>query len=148
MRLSWGQTVAGGLTLAVVAGLMLLPGRLLGPDRPVSVAVPKAQNVLPAVQAAPPLVIPRLRPPRAKAPALGAPQRLTYVARPRTVAHVSPARKLLATHRSAVISRLAPTAPLVKAHVLAAITPPRHLAQAKTSTAKTIAALAAGLSKK
>jgi hypothetical protein len=136
--------------MAVLAGLMLLPGRLLGPDRPVPVAVPKAQNVLPAVQAAPPLAIRHRhrRPPQAKAPARAAVQRLTHVAGPRTVARVSPARKLLATHRSAVISRLAPTAPLVKARVLAAVTAPRHLAQPKTSTAKTIAALAAGLSRK
>jgi hypothetical protein len=61
---------------------------------------------------------------------------------------VSPARKLLKAHRSAVIQKLAPTAPLVRARVLAAITVPRHVATPASSTAKTIAALAASLSKK
>lgn len=32
MRISWAQMAAGALTLAVVAGLLLLPGRLLGPS--------------------------------------------------------------------------------------------------------------------
>ena len=150
MRFSWAQTVAGGLTLAVVAGLLLLPGRLLGPDRPAQLAVPAVQSHLPAVQAVPPLVIRHRRPAPSHTPApAAAPQRLTYVAQPRaTVVHVSPARTMLATHRSAVIRQLAPTAPLVKARVLAAATAPRPLAQPKSSTAKTIAALAAGLSKK
>jgi hypothetical protein len=140
------------LTLAVVAGLLLLPGRLLGPDRPVRVAVPSAaQRELPAVQAAPPLVIRHRPTPQSKnpasAPTLATAQRFTYVARPRTVVRVSPARRLLATHRSAVISKLAPTAPLVRARVLAAASTPRHVAHRASSTAKTIAALAASLSK-
>jgi hypothetical protein len=64
--------------------------------------------------------------------------------------HVSPARKLLEAHRSAVIQKLAPTAPLVRARALAAAVPvvPRHVTKPAPSTAKTIAALAAGLSKK
>jgi hypothetical protein len=157
MRLSWAQVVAGFLTCAVVAGLLLLPGRILRADQPVSVAVPPAQ-VAHSVEAAPPLAIRHLHPARPKAQAaapvsFAAPLRPTFVPRPHTVVRVSPARKLLATHRAAVISKLAPTAPLVRARVLAAATPVRHLAQpktspVKTSSAKTIAALAAGLSKK
>jgi hypothetical protein len=149
MRLSWGQTVAGGLTLAVVAGLLLLPSRLLGPDRPIELGVPAAQGAVSSVQAAPPLAIPHLRPARSKtfAASTRAP-RLTYVARPPTVVHTSPARQLLKTHRSAVISKLAPTAPLVRARVLAAVSVQRHTVKPASSTAKTIAALAASLGKK
>jgi hypothetical protein len=61
---------------------------------------------------------------------------------------------MLKTHRSAVISKLAPTAPLVRARVLAAVSVRRPAVKPKpkpkpaTSTAKTIAALAASLSKK
>jgi hypothetical protein len=149
MRLSWGQTVAGGLTLAVVAGLLLLPSRLLGPDRPVELAVPAAQGAVSSVQAAPPLAIPHLRPDRPKASTTSTPAaRLAYVARPRTVVAVSPARKLLKAHRSAVISKLAPTAPLVRARVLAAVSVQPQSVKPATSTAKTIAALAASLRKK
>jgi hypothetical protein len=61
---------------------------------------------------------------------------------------VTPARKLLQSHRSAVIQQLAPTAPLVRARVLAAVTVPRHVATPAASTARTIAGLAASLSKK
>jgi hypothetical protein len=149
MRLSWGQTVAGGLTLAVVAGLLLLPSHLLGPDRPVDLAVPAAQSAVSSVQAAPPLAIPHLRTPRSKTSAvLTPPSRLTYVARSRVVVHTTRARKMLQAHRSAVISKLAPTAPLVQARVLAAISVQRHTAKPVSSTAKTIAALAASLGKK
>jgi hypothetical protein len=149
MRLSWGQTVAGGLTLAVVAGLLLLPGRLLGPDRPVDLTVPAARGAVSSVQAAPPLAIPHLRPTRTHVSAVvtSAP-RLTYAARPSTVAHTSPARRMLQVHRSAVISKLAPTAPLVRARVLAAVSVQRHPSKPASSTAKTIAALAASLGKK
>jgi hypothetical protein len=149
MRLSWGQTIAGGLTLAVVAGLLLLPSRLLGSDRPVDLAVPAAQGAISSVQAVPPLAIRHLRPDRpTTSPASVRAARLTYVARPRTVAPVSPARRLLKSHRSAVISKLAPTAPLVRARVLAAVSPQHHAVKPATSTAKTIAALAASLSTK
>jgi hypothetical protein len=153
MRLSWGQTVAGGLTLAVVAGLLLLPSHLLGPDRTVNLAVPAAQSAVSSVQAAPPLAIPHLRPPRSKTSAVSSSvstqsPRLTYVARPRTVVRTTPARKMLKAHRSAVISQLAPTAPLVRARVLAAISVQRHTVKPASSTAKTIAALAASLGKK
>jgi hypothetical protein len=150
MRLSWGQTVAGGLTLAVVAGLLLLPGRLLGPDRPINLAVPAAQGAVSSVQAAPPLAIRHLRPNRPKTfvPSIQAP-RLSYVPpRQQTVARVSPARKMLKTHRSAVISKLAPTAPLVTARVLAAVAVRRQIVSPASSRARTIAALAASLSKK
>jgi hypothetical protein len=155
MRLSWGQAVAGGLTLAVVAGLLLLPSRLLGPDRPVQLAIPAAQGALPSVQAVPPLAIRRLQLARPKAAATSVtPQapRPTYVPQPRTAVRVrvSPARRLLKAHRSAVISKLAPTAPLVRARLLAAVSvqPPAVKSKPASSTAKTIAALAASLSKK
>jgi hypothetical protein len=133
-----------------VGGLLLLPGRLLGPDRPIHVAVPLPQAAR-SVQAAPPLAIPHLHHPatHAKASARFTPRRFTYVAaQPRTVVRVSSGRKLLKAHRSALIQKLAPTAPLVRARVLAAITVPRHVATPPSSTAKTIAALAASLSKK
>jgi hypothetical protein len=146
MRLSWAQAVAGGLSLAVVAGLFLLPSRLLGPDRPVSVAVPRAQAAR-SVQAAPPLVIRHLKRPKAKAPA-SSPQTYAYAARPATVVQASPAKKLLKAHRSAVIRKLAPTAPLVRARVLSAVAVPRPHAKPVSSSAKTIAALAASLSEK
>jgi hypothetical protein len=149
MRLSWAQGVAGLLTCAVVAGLLLLPGRLLGPDQPIRLAVPLPQAAR-SVQAAPPLAIQHLHhPAQAKSRALSTPRRFTYVAaQPRAVVQVSPARKLLKAHRSAVIQKLAPTAPLVRARVLAAVSVPRHVAKPASSTAKTIAALAASLSKK
>jgi hypothetical protein len=146
MRLSWAQTVAGGLTFAVVAGLLLLPGRLLGPDRPVAVAVPQAQAAR-SVQAAPPLAIRHLKRPKAAAHATSV-RPYSYVAQPRTVVRASPGKKLLKAHRSAVIRKLAPTAPLVRARVLAAVAVPRPHARPVSSSAKTIAALAAGLSKK
>jgi hypothetical protein len=150
MRLSWAQGVAGVLTCAVVAGLLLLPGRLLGPDRPVHVTVPLPQAAR-SVQAAPPLVIRHLHRPAKQAksaPVRSTPRPSNYVpAQPRTVVRVSPARKLLQSHRSAVIQKLAPTAPLVRPRVLASITAPRHLATPASSTAQTIAGLAASLSK-
>jgi hypothetical protein len=54
---------------------------------------------------------------------------------------------MLKAHRSAVISKLAPTAPLVRARMLTAVSVPRHMPRPASSTAKTIAALAASLSK-
>jgi hypothetical protein len=152
MRLSWAQCLAGVLTCAVVAGLLVLPSRLLGPDRPVHVAVPLPEAAR-SVQAAPPLVIRHLHRPakpkaKAKARVGSAPPPLTYAsAEPRPVVHVSPGRKLLEEHRSAVIQQLAPTAPLVRARVLTAVSVAPHLAKKAPSTAKTIAALAASLSK-
>jgi hypothetical protein len=133
-----------------VGGLLLLPGRLLGPDRPIHLAVPLPQAAR-SVQAAPPLVFRHLHHPtkQAKSPVRSTPRRFTYVrTQPRTVVHVTPARKLLQSHRSAVIQKLAPTAPLVRARVLAAITVRRQIATPASSTAKTIAALAASLSRK
>jgi hypothetical protein len=138
MRLSWAQGVAGVLTCAVVAGLLLLPGRLLGPDQPVHVAVPRPQAAV-SVQAPSSVATQAPRP--------------TFVARPQAaVVHVSPARRMLKAHRTAVIRKLAPTAPLVRARVLAAIAVKRPPVTPKkkpvSSTAKTIAALGASLRKK
>jgi hypothetical protein len=149
MRLSGAQVMAGVLTFAVAAGLFLLPSRLLSHDQAVPVAVPAVQAAR-SVQAAPPLRLRRRHAPKPKVPTLSAPQRFTYVARARTVVQASPARRMLKAHRSAVISKLAPTAPLVRARLLAAaVTPrPRPVTQPRSSTAKTIAALAASLSKK
>jgi hypothetical protein len=147
MRLSWAQGVAGVLTIAVVVGLLLLPGRLIGPDRLASVAVPQRQAAV-SVQAAPPLEIRHLQRPKAKTSLVPAPRSYAYVARPRVVVQASAGKKLLKAHRSAVIRKLAPTAPLVRARVLAAVAVPQPHARPVTSNAKTIAALAAGLSKK
>jgi hypothetical protein len=98
----------------------------------------------------PPLAIRHLRrPAQSKAPVQSAPRRFTYAAgQPRTVVRVSLARKLLKAHRSAVIQKLAPTAPLVRARVLTAVSGQHHAVKPASSTAKTIAALAASLSKK
>jgi hypothetical protein len=124
---------------------------LLAPDRAVQLALPPAQATR-SVQAAPPLKIRHLHRARAKAPsaAVTPAPRLTYVARPRTVVRSSAARTVLKVHRSAVISKLAPTAPLVRARVLAAsaVVRPPHAATRASSTAKTIAALTASLRKK
>jgi hypothetical protein len=119
---------------------------LLGPDRPVSVAVPQAQAAR-SVQAAPPLAIRHLKRPKATTPATGS-RSYSYAAGPRTVVQASPAKKLLKAHRSAVIRRLAPTAPLVRARVLTAVAVPRPHAKPVSSSAKTIATLAASLGKK
>jgi hypothetical protein len=141
------------ITCAVVAGLLLLPGRLLGPDQPVHVAVPLPQAAV-SVQAAPPLLVVRKkqRPAPRKPTALlarAATRVSPQAAQPRVVAKVSKARRMLKAHRSAVISRLAPTAPLVRARQLAAVPLPRHAAtKPATSTARTIAALGASLRKK
>jgi hypothetical protein len=51
-------------------------------------------------------------------------------------------------HRSAVISKLVPTAPLVRARLLAAVSAQSSSLDTAASTAKTIAALAASLRKK
>src|SRR3954453_3615224 len=106
MRLSWGQTIAGGLTLAVVAGLVLLPSRLLRADRPVGLAIPAVQGIVSSVQAAPPRAIPRPHAPRPKIPAVSA--------RAQQAIHVPPAPAA----RSAVVpagavGRVTPTQPLV-----------------------------------
>jgi hypothetical protein len=150
MRLSWAQGVAGLLTCAVVAGLLLLPGRLLSPDQTAHVAVPLPQAPR-SVQAAPPVAIHHLQLSRPKTPAVSthATPRSTFVPQARPVVRVSPARKLLKAHRTAVIRKLAPTAPLVRARVLAAIAVQRHAPKAKqkpiSAKARTIANLAASL---
>lgn len=157
MRLSWGQTVAGALTVAVVAGLLLLPSRLLGPDRPTELAIPAPQGTAWSVQAAPPRAIPHPHAARPKIPAgsttaVFTKPRQTYVPRAQTarpdVRIVSADRPRAVPHRSAVISKLVPTAPLVRARLLAAASPQRSSLDTASSTAKTIAALAASLRKK
>jgi hypothetical protein len=164
MRLSWGQTIAGGLTLAVVAGLLLLPNRLLRADQPVGLAIAAPQGIVSSVQAAPPRAIPRPHAPRPRIPAVSpAPRQAAYVprapaARPAVVPAVAVGRvtatqplmtrPLVKPHRSAVISKLVPTAPLVRARVLAAVSVRPASLDTASSTAKTIAALAASLRKK
>jgi hypothetical protein len=160
MRLSWGQTVAGGLSVAVVAGLLLLPSRLLGPDQPIELAIRAPQGIAWSVEAAPPRAIPHPHAARPKIPAVSTTavstrSRQTYVlrapaARPDvpTVRRVSTARPRVQPHRSAVISKLVPTAPLVRARLLAAVSAQSSSLDTAASTAKTIAALAASLRKK
>jgi hypothetical protein len=149
MSLSWGQAIAGGLALTVVAGLLLLPGRLLGPDRPIELAIPPSQGTAWSVQAAPPRAIPRPHAARPKLPAVSTAPRQMYVrqaTRPavRTVGRVT-SRPRVQPHRSAVISKLAPTAPLVRARLLAAASGQRPALESASLTAKTIAELAASL---
>ncbi len=151
MRLSWAQIGAGALALVVVAGLLLLPGRLLGPDRPAHVGVPLPQTALRSVEAVPPVRVVKRHQAAAQKPALvtGATTRVTTPAVPaRTTTRISPARKLVQSQRSAVIRRLAPRAPLVGGRQIASVPSPSHTVRpAASSTAKTIAALAAGLHK-
>lgn len=147
MSLSWGQAIAGGLALTVVAGLLLLPGRLLGPDRPIELAIPPSQGTAWSVQAAPPRAIPR---PHAALPAVATKPHQTYASRAarsdvRTVGGVSTSRPRVEPHRSAVIKRLAPSAPLVRARLLAAASGQRPALESASLTAKTIAELAASL---
>jgi hypothetical protein len=150
MSLSWGQAVAGGLALTVVAGLLLLPSHLLGSDRPIELAIPPSQGTAWSVQAAPPRAIPRPHPARLKLPAVSTTPRRTYVSRAvrsdvRTVGRVSTSHPRVEPHRSAVIKKLAPTAPLVQARLLAAASGQRPAAETASLTAKTIAELAASL---
>ncbi len=151
MRLSWAQIGAGALALVVVAGLLLLPGRLLGPDRPAHVSVPLPQTALRSVEAVPPVrIVKRHRAASQKTSLVtGATTRVTApAAQVRTTTRISPARKLVQSQRSAVIRHLAPRAPLVGGRQIAAVPLPAHTVQpAASSTAKTIAALAAGLHK-
>jgi hypothetical protein len=150
MRLSWAQTIAGGLALAVAAGLLLLPGRLLGSEPAVPVAAAAArESTLPPVQAAPPLAVRHVRiaSVRPTSPAAPAARQFRYAATPRTVVRVNPARRVLRVQRLSVIRKLAPTSPFLRPRVIAAIAVPRSVAK-PTSTAKTIAALAASLGKK
>ena len=149
MSLTWGQAIAGGLALTVVAGLLLLPGHLLGSDRPIELAIPPSQGTAWSVQAAPPRAIPRPHAARPKLPAVSTAPRQTYVPRAapsgaRTAERVT-FRPRVQPHRSAVISKLAPTAPLVRARLLAAASGPRQPTETASLTAKTIAELAASL---
>jgi hypothetical protein len=94
MRLSWGQTVAGGLPFPVAAGLLLLPGHLLGPDRVGELAVPATQGTVRSVQAAPPLRIhhARVAPRRSQAALASRRLPVTIVAaKPRTARVIHPA---------------------------------------------------------
>jgi hypothetical protein len=152
MSLTWGQAIAGGLALTVVAGLLLLPSHLLGSDRPIELAIPPSQGTAWSVQAAPPRAIPRPHAARPKLPAVSTTPRQTYVPRPQSarpdVGSVGLARAAhprVQPHRSAVISKLAPTAPLVRARLLAAASGQRPSPETASLTAKTIAELAASL---
>ena len=150
MSLSWGQAIAGGLALTVVAGLLGLPGRLLGPDRPIELAIPPSQGTAWSVQAAPPRAIPPPHAARPKLPAVAPTPHQTYASRAarsdvRTVGHVSTSRPRVEPHRSAVIKKLAPSAPLVRARLLAAASAQRPTLESASLTAKTIAELAASL---
>jgi hypothetical protein len=150
MSLTWGQAVAGGLALTVAAGLLMLPSHLLGSDRPIELAIPSSQGTAWSVQAAPPRAIPRPHAARPKLPAVSTTPRQTYA--PQTARPDSSSVRLARTprprvqpHRSAVISKLAPTAPLVRARLLAAASGQRPALETASLTAKTIAELAASL---
>src|SRR5512140_3940455 len=113
MSLTWGQAIAGGLALTVVAGLLLLPGRLLGPDRPIELAIPPSKGTAWSVQAAPPRALPRPHAARPKLPSVSTMPRQTYASRAarsdaRTVGRVTTSRPRVEPHRSAVINKLAP----------------------------------------
>ena len=151
MSLSWGQAIAGGLALTVVAGLLLLPGRLLGPDRPIELAIPPSQGTAWSVQAAPPRAVARPHAARPKLPRVSTTPRQAYVPRAQSArpdvgsVRLARAAPRVQRHRSAVISKLAPTAPLVRARLLAAASGQRSSPETASLTAKTIAELAASL---
>src|SRR4051812_10793821 len=114
MRLSWAQAAAGALFVAVLGGMALLPGRLLGPEHRVHVEAALPQHAAPAeVEAAPPL-IPRRHPTRPAAVAA-----VAHVARVATTPRRAPARAprvaavrpVLVVQHPAVIARVAPQAP-------------------------------------
>src|SRR5664279_807773 len=73
MRVSWTQTAAGALTCAVVAGLLMLPGQLLGPSRGGQPLHLQAEAAPKAVQAAPVPVVKKHRAPKQHAVAHPAP---------------------------------------------------------------------------
>ena len=79
---------------------------------------------------------------------------VTSVTQRRAAVHVSPGRRLLNAHRTAVIQHLAPRAPLVRsrrlAATLAAAPSVKAIAarRAPSATERTIAALGASLRKK
>jgi hypothetical protein len=84
---------------------------------------------------------------RPTSPAAPAARQFRYAATPRTVVRVSPARRVLRVQRPEVIRKLAPTSPLLRPRVIAAVAVPNRVAE-PAPTAKTIAALAASLGKK
>lgn len=93
MRLSWAQTTAGALVLAVVMGLVLLPSRVLGPDR--------------ALRA--PLAVPAVSGPES---VLAAPQPLVHrPSRPRPVQTPSPAGHASLASVVTPLPRSVPAAP-------------------------------------
>src|SRR5436305_1799678 len=92
MRVSWTQAATGALFLGLLAGMFLLPGRLLGPEHTLQVSpgLPH-QSQAGSVEAAPPVPVvhraptaPRHAPSPAK-PATPAPKR--PVARPDVAAN-------------------------------------------------------------
>jgi hypothetical protein len=149
MSLTWGQAIAGGLALTVVAGLLLLPSHLLGSDRPIELAIPPSQGTAWSVQAAPPRAIRRPHAARPKLPRVSTTPRQTYLPQAQsavgTVGLTRAAHSRVQPHRSAVIRKLAPTAPLVRARLLAAASGQRPSPETASLTAKTIAELAASL---
>src|SRR5947209_20088464 len=56
MSLSWTQAATGALTAAVVAGLLVMPARLLGPDSRERAAIPDPVATMPAPVVAAPVV--------------------------------------------------------------------------------------------
>ena len=103
MRWSWAQTAAGALIGAVVGGLLLLPGHLLGPDRQSAPLRMPAAHVPVAVQAAPGSVVVRH------------PVKPARVARHQAVARTSPAAPP-AQLASVVVHRSTPATPVVAVH--------------------------------
>src|SRR5215470_2622943 len=96
MRGSWTLAAAGALFLALLGGLVVLPGRLVAPEHRVQVAVGFTQQSGPrSVQAAPPVAMPPVAIP---APAAPRPVSIRLVVpRPRPVPHRSaPAHRLAA----------------------------------------------------
>ena len=80
MRFSWAQTAAGALFVAVLGGMFVLPGRLLGPDHTMPTAVGLPQTVgRTEVQAVTPRPVVHHAPPRRSTPT---PTAALVVARP------------------------------------------------------------------
>src|SRR4051812_16016815 len=115
MRSSWTQAAAGALFVAVLGGMALLPGRLLGPDHRVPVIAALPQRLAASeVEAAPPLV--PQRSPLRRARVAPVPH-VVRVAAPTPAPAPAPAprvrapRPVLAVQHPAAIARVAPQAP-------------------------------------
>ena len=119
MRISLAQAAAGALTSTVVAGLIVLPGRVLGTDPartgPLSLRVQAAAatTVVPAAQ---PVVHHRVAPKPHRVPAAPVAQLASAPVAVAVVRRAAP-RPTVVTRRRVVIARVAPKAAVRRRHL-------------------------------